>query len=278
MHLMKNNKAEVDYILSADPALKAEIEYDMKMFLRDTKAKEVAQSKAIQDINDADSNVRIDGGSAHRSDGRSVDSGKRRLSLNFNRLSLVDSRRRKSRGQLNNPTIVSEDIVMPTTNRKVSFGGVLSTSLPDLVDRFQTSSSEIPFSPSVERRWSVAVDNMDDGGAVDVNTASKKCQNAVFNAEVELSHKSPEKKRSKRSQRSAASSMNSLFNGSSLESENNGSLMNIALQSSDEKIGSHEDASKTIHDAIISKPIAYTGGRGKRGAFSVSTLLNLSEP
>ena len=96
MHLVKNNKAEVDYILSADPALKAEIEYDMKMFLRETKAKEVAQSKAIQDINDAEVNANIDGGSVYRSGGKMTSSGKKRLSLTFNRLSLVDSSRRKS--------------------------------------------------------------------------------------------------------------------------------------------------------------------------------------
>merc|ERR1712139_19016 len=101
MHLMKANKAEVDYILSADPALKAEIEYDMKMFLRETKAKEVAQSKAIQDINDADVNATVNGGSAHRSGGRRSDSGKKRLSLSFNGLSLVESSRRKSISQLN---------------------------------------------------------------------------------------------------------------------------------------------------------------------------------
>ena len=47
MFLLKNNKQEVDLVLSSDPVLKAEIEYDMKTYQRKNIK---ANNKNISDI------------------------------------------------------------------------------------------------------------------------------------------------------------------------------------------------------------------------------------
>ena len=67
--------------------------------------------------------------------------------------------------------------------------------------------------------------------------------------------------------------MNSLLVRSDNENENRGSFVNIALQSSEEKLQSHKSTSRVDCVKSIVAPVA--GSRGKRGAIATSTLLNL---
>ena len=157
------------------------------------------------------------------------------------------------------------------------------------MDRFQTTSAEVPFSPSVERKWYVAVDSLNEEGDVDAGSSRRRSlqrqlQNPEPISEADSTlRSSPEKKRSKRSQRSSGNTMSSLLGGG-VENENNKSLLNVTLQTSLEKAKSddngnnNDEVSKEVGQSTLTTvPIASRGigNRGKRGAASASSLLTL---
>ena len=206
MHLVKTSKAEVDVILSTDPALKAEIEYDMKMFVREKQAREV--NRSMRDLVNTESKSR-----ANQS--RRTNEKLQRHSLS--RLSLVDSCRRASISAAARSSSAAEKYSSLSNAERLNTTG-------DLMDRLAVNVSSS--SPSIERRWSVSINNF---SASDINTdESNKGESSISQLQEEplesntpetlvssrpegssyLHHSSPVKKRSKRSTTSGKTNEN----------------------------------------------------------------------
>lgn len=224
IYLVKSNKQEVDTMLSSDPALKAEIEYDLKNYMREKAAKQA--QKTVHNIT----------ASEHKRRQSLTDSGQRRKSIGTPKMSAVKVKSASGRSVLKS---ISRDNLEENEdgNDYQLFNRIATHTVTP--HKKLMSQEEVLLKvdgPTVEtdrvdeappRRWSVSIRDVPDNSILD-DEDSKLSDEITFKKDSSVT---PGRKRTKNSRGSEDMSRTIL---SSFD-ENNATILNSNIEANGAK-------------------------------------------
>jgi hypothetical protein len=196
IYLVKSNKQEVDTMLSSDPTLKAEIEYDLKNYMREKAAKQA--QKVVRDIT----------ASEHKRRQSLPESGQRRKSISTPKASAVKVKSASGRSILKSS---AREGTEDTEDDYDLFNRMASNATSTTPHKNTGYQEEVSASSAVvpvpTRRWSISLKSMAHDSLIDEAAASSDSHQEV-EAETKKVSYTPEKKRNKKNgSRSSLSSV-----------------------------------------------------------------------